>query len=620
MKRFLFLLLIICWSAAAHAVAYPSLEQIATKLYANYSVREMETTEKVSYQKKRDGWHVAYMVYNDTINRYEVRKEQLYWSSALGKYMNLDMFPHGNTGFASARVATDIRSAQSYDFQRCPYFGYDGWDGDVLADFADYNGTNDTIYEGLARAYSNFAQGYTSHQYAFHLPAQQTLKEKDRVDLYIANEKKAIAVYDNMRKRNPHFEVLIGEVSTKYFNEVMATYDELLYYGREAEMKEYFKEEFYDPLMRSVALNMLESVAPNGILFTYGDNDSYPLWYLQWIKGIRPDIAVMNTSLMNTSRYLSRFRNGFLKTAPIIMSISDSVYREEGVFYRDPSKSVVQVNSERFFTKQIYAGEYKEQPIMYYTPGKIVVHCPKELYNQYELLSEEDSTVITLESSYLVMGDMAVMDVVLNNFVNRPVYSSVSALAPKFLEHCLFIEGMVRRFIPARERTNSFTLSFMGPVASATIFQKNIKKLLSADSACDDFVNGQRYRTSIKLSALHAAEVLLESDKAAALSMLNATYSFFPYINGKAEPIDAYALDIYYKAGDLKNGDALGEALLDHIEQQLTGYKYRKLTTEEQSERARERSALSISHATFDRYARPALSTRAQKINDLFPW
>lgn len=215
-----------------------------------------------------------------------------------------------------------------------------------------------------------------------------------------------------------------------------------------------------------LAKNYLESCAPNAILFTFGDNDTYPLWYAQEVQGVRRDIRVINYSLLGIDWYINQLRYK-VNESPAI----DVIWEKQQI---EGEKLNVAVHNQRIAGAIDLYTAMKDW-VGSSDPGRQFITRDEDVYgllpsNQFYIPVDKakvlsngtvnasdavvDSVKFTLNRNYIYKNDLAVLAVIAGSKWDRPIYFTSQFESLGFQEY-LRRDGMAYRFVPvAGNRVN----------------------------------------------------------------------------------------------------------------------------------------------------------------------
>ncbi len=216
---------------------------------------------------------------------------------------------------------------------------------------------------------------------------------------------------------------------------------------------------------RDYAINILESCQPNAIIFTYGDNDTYPVWYAQEVEGIRRDVRVINLSLIAVDWYIDSQRRKINDSAPVKMSIPKEQYRgylRNQIFYFNPAgENAPDVEMSlgsllKFLGEDhpISAGSGREFET-YLPTRKAFLEVDPQKALELGMIRQGDSAItnripVNLPGNYITKDDLAVLDIIYSNINDRPIYFSVTCQQEKLLglQDYMSMEGLALRITP----------------------------------------------------------------------------------------------------------------------------------------------------------------------------
>ncbi len=335
-------------------------------------------------------------------------------------------------------------------------------------------------------------------------------------------------------------------------------------------------------MTRDFAVDYLESCAPNAILLTYGDNDTFPLWYVQEVEGVRPDIKIVNMSYLGMDWYIRQQQLATYEAQPIPFTFDKEQYymgRMDAILFQERIKESVELSEAMKFlgsddvrTKvRVMSGEMID-----YLPSRnfhITVDKQKVLETGTVKPEDADKIVDKVEfkitKSYIVKSEMAVLNMIAANNWERPIYIDHSLLYTSniFFTDYLQCEGLAYRFVPIKTTASGINT---GRIDTDILYDNVMNKFVwgninDPDIYLDEYNKKELNIIQIRYVFARLARALIEENKKEkALKVADKMFELFPDSQIPLGYDSTPMVEAYYMMNENEKANSLVRTLCDN--------------------------------------------------------
>ena len=339
---------------------------------------------------------------------------------------------------------------------------------------------------------------------------------------------------------------------------------------------------------RDLAKAYLDICAPNAILFTNGDNDTFPLWYVQEVEGHRTDVRVINLSLLNTDWYIEQMDRKAYDSERAPFSLDPIDYKQGTRDYLpvvNMNKKDVFVDIKKvinFISDDANRRVFGADKLMNYFPtNKFSLKVDKQKVLAAGIVPDAKKNQVvneinwSIKKNYILKKDMMIMDILANFNWERPVYFAITTGNAAYigLEKYFQLEGLAYRLVPFEGKSFDGQTGYV----NTDIMYENLMTKFEYGNMDDPSVymdeNNRRMCMNLRNNFARLAEALFrEGKKDKAIEVLDRCIATMPNENIPYNFFILPAVESYYKMGEYDKANEIVKILLTMYTQESDYY------------------------------------------------
>ncbi len=346
----------------------------------------------------------------------------------------------------------------------------------------------------------------------------------------------------------------------------------------------------------AMAKAYLDSCEPNAILFTIGDNDTFPLWYMQEIEGYRTDIRIVCTSLFMTDWYIDQMKMKTHNSDPIPSSFNREQYKGS---LRDYSLFVERTEEPLLLSEILQFVSLEDErakisldsgnKVNYFPTKKVIYPIDKNTIIKNKVVNSKyyDSIVpqieFTITDKALYKNRLMMLDIVNENNWKRPIYFTGGSFGEDdyiWMKNYLQLDGMCFKLVPLKTPTDDQNPMRMGSIDTDKMYSIVMKWDWGNSGNSTIYHDPETRKNSItyRTNLARLMETLLlegkndKAEKVIDLAMAKMPIAYFEYYS----MVEPFARG-YYEVGKKVKARKVVAELIQKYQESLTYFSGFKL-------------------------------------------